>query len=190
MGVNNVKLNMLLLYLFLTDFIMKYILTLIITLLTISLFAQAEDQNFYLVDANMSWQKAYSTDKSKDQVLAYFENSDIFKKVVIENGQIVGKLDKHAVDPNKTGIPGVPPIINKTDFIGDIVIRYRAKEKDYVVQFTNLTMVGRGDLLKKNEEQVFEVQFVSKSSGKYRPGFLKRPKEVYNTTFTPIFEMK
>lgn len=169
---------------------MKQLLIIIFLIFSLDTFSQAEDQNFYLVDAKISWQKSYPTDKSKEEVLAYFEDADIFKKATVENGQIIGKLNNYATDPNKTGVANVPDIVNKNDFKGDVVIRYRAKEKDYVVQFTNLTMVGRGDFFKKKEEQAFEVQFVSKSSGKYRPGFLKSPKEVYNTTFIPIFEMK
>lgn len=169
---------------------MKYILVLITLFFALNSFAQAEAENFYLVDGKISWQKSYVTDKGKEEVLTYFENSNIFKKVVIENGQIIGKLKNHATDPNKTGESNVPDIVNKTDFIGDVVIRYRSKEKDYVVQFTSLKVVGRGDYLKKKEEQPFENHFVSKSTGKYRPGFLKSPKEVYNLTFTPIFEIK
>lgn len=169
---------------------MKQLLIIFLLSISLNIFSQAEDQNFYLVDAKISWQKAYTTDKTKDEVLSYFENSDIFKKVTVENGQIIGRLKNHATDPNKTGEANVPDVVNKTDFMGDVVIRYRSKENDYVVQFTNLTMVGRGDYLKKKQEQAFEVQFVSKSSGKYRPGFLKSPKEVYNASFSPIFEIK
>lgn len=169
---------------------MKHLLFILLFSITINSYSQAEDQNFYLVDAKISWQKAYSTEKSKEELLSYFENAKIFKKVSIENGQIIAKLDNHAINLDKTGEANVPDIVNKTDFIGDVVIRYRSKEKDYVVQFTNLTVVGRGDFLKKKEEQSFETHFVSKSTGKYRPGFLRSPKEVYNATFTPIFEIK
>lgn len=169
---------------------MKYFSAIILLLFTSNIFSQAQDQNFYLVDAKISWQKAYPTEKNKEEVLSYFENSDIFKKATNENGQIIGKLNVFSIDPNKTGEANVPDVVNKNDFTGDVSIQYRAKEKDYVVQFTNLKMVGTGEYLKKKEEQDFEVQFVSKSSGKYRPGFLKSPKKVYNTTFTPIFEIK
>jgi hypothetical protein len=169
---------------------MKYLLILISLSFSLTLFAQAEDENFYLADGKMSWQKSYPTEKTKEEIITFFENSKIFKVVKIENNQIVGILKPHAVDPNKTGVAGVPPIINKTDFKGDVVIQYRVKEKDYVVSFTSLVFVGNGEVLAKNEEQAFEEQFVSKSSGKYRPGFLVKPKTVYNTTFIPIFEIK
>jgi hypothetical protein len=168
---------------------MKYLLGLIALLLALNIFAQAEAENFYLNDAKISWQKAYDTEKTQEQVLSYFENSKIFKVVKIENNQIVGKLKPHATDPNKTGVAGIPPIVNKTDFNGDVVIQYRTKEKDYVVSFTNIHFVGRGDFLDKNEEQAFEEQYVSKSNYKYRPGFLKNPKEIYNTTFSELFKL-
>lgn len=169
---------------------MKYFIFSLIILFSLNTFSQAEDQNFYLVDGNIHWQKAYSTEKSKEEVLTYFENSKIFKKVILENGQIIGVLDNHSVDPNKTGVAGVPTIVNKNQFVGDVVIRYRTKEKDYVVQFTNLNFYGTGENLKKKSQKPFEEQFYSESTGKYRPGFLKSPKKVYNLTFTPIFEIK
>lgn len=169
---------------------MKYFIFSLILLFSLNAFSQAEDQNFYLVDGKISWQKSYLTDKSKDEILAYFENSKLFKKVIIENGQIIGKLKNHATDPNKTGVAGVPTIVNKNKFNGDVVIRYRSKEKDYIVQFTNINFFGTGENLKKNSEKPFEEQFYSASTGKYRPGFLKSPKTVYNLTFIPLFEIK
>lgn len=168
---------------------LKLIITFILLFITVGVYAQAQDQNFYLNDGKISWQKAYATEKSKEEVYAYFENSELFSVVKLEKNQVVAKLNPHAVDPNITGVAGVPPIVNKTDFAGDVMIEYRAKEKDYVVSFMNMVFVGRGDFLKKKERQAFEEQFVSKSNYKYRPGFLKRPKKVYNTTFTPLFEM-
>lgn len=163
----------------------------IISLLTsIKTFAQAEDQNFYLNDGKISWQKAYSTEKGSEEIYTYFENSELFSIIKRDKDRLIGKLAYQATDPNITGVAGVPPIVNKTDFIADVMIQYRPKEKDYVVALTNLNFVGRGDFLKKKEEQAFEEQFVSKSNYKYRPGFLKRPKEVYNATLTPLFEIK
>lgn len=169
---------------------MRYLIVALISLFTLNIFAQAEDQNFYLVDGKISWQKSYATDKTKEEILAYFENSKIFKKVIIKNGQIVGELKPHATDPNKTGVAGVPTIVNKNKFNGQVTIRYRSKEKDYVVQFNNINFYGTGENLKKNSEKPFEEQFYSASTQKYRPGFLKSPKKVYNATFIPIFEMK
>ncbi len=168
---------------------MRYLGLLLSLLITINVWAQAQDENFYLNDDKLTWQKAYSTDKTKDEIYNYFVESDIFDKVKIEGNLVVGKLAPHLVDEKKVGIPGVPEIIRKNDFIGDVSIEYRAKEKDYVVSFTNLQFLGRGDNLKKKEKQPFENQFVRIGYNKYRPGFLKRPKGVYNFTFTPIFEI-
>ncbi len=166
-----------------------YILTAVALLFSSIVFSQAQDENFYLVEAEISWQKAYSTTKTEAQVFAYFEDSELFSVVKLEGKQLVGRLKNHATDPNKTGVAGVPAIVNKTDFKGNVSIQYRVEEKDYVVYFTNLLVVGRGDFLKKKEEQPFEQHFVSKASGKYRPGFLKKPKKVYNTTFSKLFEL-
>lgn len=151
--------------------------------------AQAENENFYLNDDKLTWQKSYVTDKSKDEVYNYFVESELFDKAKVEGNVLVGKLAPHLVDEKKVGVPGVPEIIRKNDFIADVSIEYRAKEKDYVVSLTNLNFLGRGDNLKKKEKQPFEEQFVRVGYNKYRPGFLKKPKEVYNFTITPIFKM-
>lgn len=169
---------------------MKNMITALLLFFTIQLYSQAQDDNFYLVDGKISWHKAYKTEKTKEQVLNFFEKSDIFKKVTIENDQIYGQLNPHATNPKITGVAGVHELVNKTDFKGDVNIQYRAKEKEYVVYFTNLTQVGRGDLLKKNEEQTFEQNFLKPELSEYRPYFLRRNKTVYNKTFIPIFEMK
>jgi hypothetical protein len=169
---------------------MKKLIIALLMIVPISLIAQAEDENFYLSDGKISWQKSYSTTKTQAEIYAYFEESDIFKVVKIEENVVVGRLKNHATNPDKTGVAGVPAIVNKTYFKGDVQIQYRAKEKDYVVSFSDLTFVGRGEMMKKKEEKPFEAQFYSSSTQKYRPGFLKSPKKVYNATFIPIFEMK
>lgn len=158
--------------------------------LSLTIFGQAEDENFYLANSHMTWTKAYSTDKSKEEVYAHFEKSKIFSHVIIEKGKVFGKLKPHATDPKITGVAGVPTIVNKTDFKGNVMIEYRPKEGDYVVNFTDMLVVGRGDFLKKKEEQTFEQNYLRKDISEYRPYFLKAPKKVYNTTFTEIFEMK
>lgn len=169
---------------------MKTIFSTLLVLISFTLFSQAQDENFYLNDSKISWSKAYKTDQTKEQVFHYFEDAAIFKVVKIENDQVFGRLEPHATNPKITGVAGVPELVNKTDFTGDVNIQYRPKEKEYVVYFTNLTHVGRGDYLKKREEQSFEENFLKKGLSEYRPYFLKSPKEVYNATFSPIFEMK
>jgi len=169
---------------------MKYIITSLLILFTIQLYSQAQDENFYLSDSKISWNKAYKTDKTKEQIFEFFENSSIFKVVKIEKDMVLGRLEPHATDPKITGVAGVPEVVNKNDFKGDVNIQYRPKEKEYIVSFTNLTLVGRGDFMKKREEQSFETHYLIKGKSEYRRYFLKRPKKVYNATFTPIFEMK
>ena len=150
---------------------MKYFIFSIVLFFSINIFAQAEDQNFYLIDGQINWQKAYSTEMSREEVLSFFENSTIFKKVIIKNGEVIGELKPHAIHPNKTGVAGVPKIVNENKFNGEVTIRYRSKEKDYVVQFSSINFYGTGENLKKNSEKPFEEQFYSESTGKYRPGF-------------------
>lgn len=169
---------------------MKTIFILLSFTFTINCFSQAEDENFYLNDSKITWQKAYSTKKTQEEVFAYFEKSKKFEFFKIENNQIFAKLKPHATDPEKTGVAAIPAIVNKNDFKGMVVIQYRAKEKDYLVSMTEMLLVGRGDFFKKNEEQTFEDHYLRNGVSEYRPYFVKQVKSVYNITFSVIFEMK
>jgi hypothetical protein len=169
---------------------MKYIIATLLVFITLNTFSQAQDENFYLADSKISWSKAYKTDKTQEQILAFFEKSDIFKKVEIINNQLFGELNPHATNPKITGVAGVPKIVNDNDFKGNVSIQYRPKEKEYVVTFDNLMFVGRGNYFKKKEEQLFEDHFLQKDISEYRLYFLKKPKSVYNQTFDKIFMMK
>jgi len=170
---------------------MKNILWLVIFILsTIQTFSQAEDQNFILSDSKIIWQKVYKTNKSKDELIKYFKESEIFSLFKVENNQIIAQLKPHHTDPKKTGVAGVPPLINKTDFIGLVVIDFKEKEKMYRVTFSNINIVGKGELLSKGEKQTFEENFLRKGVSAYRPFFLVKPCKIYNTTFTEIFTIK
>lgn len=169
---------------------MKHTIFIFLMIFSVNIYAQAEDENFYLNDSKMTWQKAYVTNKSQQEIFAYFEKSKIFKKIIIENNQLIGELEPHATDPKKTGVAAVPVVVNKNDFSGKVIIQYRPKEKDYLVSMTEMVLIGRGDYLPKNEEQPFEEHYLKKGESEYRPFFVKLVKEVYNTTFTEIFDMK
>lgn len=169
---------------------MKFILTSTLLFLTLSLLSQAQDENFYLTDSKISWSKAYKTDKTKEQVFKYFEDSELFNEFKIINDQIFAVLKPHATNPKITGVAGVHKIVNDNDFKGDVSIVYRAKEKEYVVTFEKLKFVGRGNYFKKKEEQLFEDHFLQKDISEYRLYFLKKPKTVYNQTFDKIFIIK
>lgn len=169
---------------------MKYFFSLIFLSLNLLCLAQAEDENFYLNDAKISWSKSYPTTLSKEAIFAFYEKSKLFDKIKIENGVFYATLKPLATDPKKTGVADVPELVNKTDFKGDVVIQYRAKEKEYVISITNLKVIGRGDFLKKNEEQTFEENYLRKGVSAYRPFFLKLVKSVYNSRFSEVLEMK
>lgn len=169
---------------------MKFIITSTLLFLTLFLFSQAQDENFYLADSKISWNKAYKTDKTQEQVFSYFEKSDLFSEFKIINNQIFAILKPHATNPKITGVAGVHKIVNDNDFKGNVAIQYRSKEKEYVVIFDNLKFIGRGNYFKKKEEQSFEDHFLQKDISEYRLYFLKKPKSVYNQTFDKIFKME
>ena len=169
---------------------MKLILSSILLFLSLLVFSQAQDENFYLADSKISWSKAYKTEQTQEQVYTYFENSDLFSEFKIINNQIIGVLKPHSTNPKITGVAGVHKIVNDNDFKGNVAIQYRPKEQEYVVTFDNLKFIGRGNYFKKKEEQLFEDHFLQKDIGEYRLYFLKKPKSVYNQTFDKIFMIK
>lgn len=166
---------------------MKNLLIVVVVLTAIG--AKAQTNNFYLSDSKISWQKVYENSKTKTELMNYFTASGIFEKkfkVVVDT--IFAKLKPHKTNPDKTGIASVPPVVNKTDFKGLVIIYF--KDNEYKVVFQNILLIGRGDFLKKKEEKPFEEYFVRRTKSEYAPGFLKKPRTIYDTTFNEIFKLK
>lgn len=165
----------------------NYILLLFLAV-CVKAFTQAESDNFYLFEEKITWKKVYETTKSKAELIDYFKNSGLFWTTETIADTIYGKLKLQKIDPAKTGVAGVPELVNKTGIKGNVKIEL--KDKKYRILFTEILMVGNGEILKKGEEQSLEYNFLNKELTAYRPGFLKKPSWVYNTTFSELFEIK
>ncbi|MCB0381442.1 MAG: hypothetical protein KDD24_09315 [Flavobacteriales bacterium] len=166
---------------------MKYLLIAFSLITSISIQAQSENENFYLAENALSWKKVYETTKSKQDVINYFKESGLFWSTETVADTLFCKLKAQHVDETKTGVAGVPAIVNKTAFKG--LVRIELKDKKYRVIFSNIILVGDGEILKKGEEQTFEYNFLTKENTEYRPGFLKKPNSIYNITFSDLFEI-
>lgn len=167
---------------------MRRFFTLLFVVISIHAWSQAEDENFYLLDSKIFWRKAFPTEKPKDDIFRKYLESKVFDKIELIDDRLVGVIKPHQVDEKKTGVAGVPPIVNKPDFIANVIIEYRSKEKDYVISMSDILLVGTGEIIKKKEKQPFELHYLKKGITEYRPYFLKRPMKVYNITFSEIFE--
>lgn len=166
---------------------MKFLLIAFSLITSISIQAQSENENFYLSNNEVSWKKVYETTKSKQDVINYFKESGLFWSTETVADTLFCKLKAQHVDETKTGVAGVPAIVNKTAFKG--LVRIELKDKKYRVIFSNIILVGDGEILKKGEEQTFEYNFLTKENTEYRPGFLKKPNSIYNITFSNLFEI-
>lgn len=166
---------------------MKNLLIAFTLLTTIAVQAQSESENFYLAENAVSWKKVYETTKSKQEVINYFKESGLFWSTETVADTLFCKLKAQHVDETKTGVAGVSAIVNKTAFKG--LVRIELKDKKYRVIFSNIILVGDGEILKKGEEQTFEYNFLTKENTEYRPGFLKKPNSIYNITFSDLFEI-
>lgn len=167
---------------------MKYLIVVISLFIATNSNAQAEDANFLLKNFEISWQKVYDAKMTKEEIITYFKASDKFWLIEVVNDTIFTKLKPQKIDPAKTGVAGVPVIVNKTSFKGLVIIEL--KEKKYRVTLKNIVLIGDGELLKKGEEQTFEQNYLNKELIAYRPFFLKGPKEIYNLHFNNIFEIE
>lgn len=167
---------------------MKYLFILFFLASTLFANAQAESENFYLSDGVISWKKIYETTLSKDDIIKHFKASDLFWSTETIADTLFCKLKQQRVDPTKTGVAGVPEIVNKTAYKG--LVKIELKDKKYRIIFNNIILVGDGEILKKGEEQTLEYNFLTKENSEYRPGFLKKPNTVYNTTFNELFQIK
>jgi hypothetical protein len=167
---------------------MKLTFIIISIFFTLNVFAQAEGANFFLNGSEISWQKVYDAKMTKDELITYFKNFDKFWHVEVVADTIITKLKPQKVDPVKTGVAGIPPLVNKTAYKG--LIRIELKEKKYRITLKNIILIGDGEILKKGAEQTFEQNFLNKDKTAFRPYFLKKPKTVYNVTFNEIFQIK
>jgi len=161
---------------------MKHLLIAFALITSISLKAQ---ENFHLTSGEVTWEKVYETEKSKEDVIAHFEKSKLFKLFKIEDGKVFATLKPQPIDIDRTGIAGVPTILRKTDFAGKILIRF--KDNKYRVTYTEIVLVGHGDLIKKGERQPFELHYVNKDGKDYRKYFVKKPRTIYNNHFNELF---
>lgn len=167
---------------------MKYILIAFFAVSTLFANAQAEADNFYLSEGIISWKKVYETTLSKDDIIKHFKASGLFWSSELVADTLFCKIKQQRVDPTKTGVAGVPDIVNKTAYKG--LVKIELKDKKYRVIFNNIILVGDGEILKKGEEQTLEYNFLTKENTEYRPGFLKKPSSIYNITFNELFEIK
>lgn len=167
---------------------MKYLIIAFTLFTSITIHAQAESENFYLSDEKISWKKVYETSLTKQDIINYFKKSDLFWSTETVGDTLFCKLKQQRVDPTKTGVAGVPEIVNKTSYKG--LVKIELKDKKYRIVFTNIILVGDGEIVKKGEEQTLELNFLTKENTEYRPGFLKKPNTIYNITFTDLFEIK
>ena len=161
---------------------MKYIIIAIALITTLSVKAQ---ENFHLTSGEVTWENVYETEKSKEEVIAHFEKSKLFKIFKVEEGKVFATLRPQPIDVDRTGIAGVPTILRKTDFAGKILIRF--KDNKYRVTYTEIVLVGHGDLIKKGERQPFELHYVNKDGKDYRKYFVKKPRTIYNNHFNELF---
>jgi hypothetical protein len=164
---------------------MKYLIIAFVLISTLSLKAQ---DNFFLASGEVTWEKVYESEKTKEVIIAHFEKSGLFKPFLVEDGKVIATLKPQPIDVDRTGIAGVPTILRKTDFSGTIMIRF--KDGKYRVTYTKIMLVGHGDLIKKGERQSFENHYVNKDGKDYRKYFVKKPRTIYNNHFTELFELK
>ena len=162
-------------------------LLIVFTLFTV-IGVKAQSPNFSLSNSKITWKNVYETSKTKAEVVNYFETSGIFSKFEVVADTIYAILTPHKTDPDKTGVASVPEVVNKTNFKGKVIIHLKAGK--YRVTFEKITLIGRGDFLKKKEEKPLEEYFVKRTESKYTPGFLKKPNRIYDTTFSEVFLIK
>ena len=168
---------------------MKYLLTTTLLISSFVVNAQKTEDYFQLSNSEMTWEKVYETTKTKEQLIAYFEEYDKFTAVRVVADTILAKLKPQAIeDINVFGVVGLPPLVNKSKYKG--LVRIEIKGSRYRVTFNHLELVGDGEIIKKNEDQTFEENFVRKDVSEYRPFFTKKPKDVYNYWFNTVFEIK
>jgi len=166
---------------------MKYIIIAIALITTLNMNAQ---DNFILNEGKVTWQKVYETKKSKEEIIAHFKSSGLFKLFRVEDGKIIATLRPQSIDKNDKKIAGTlpPPLTVKSSYAGIVVISL--KDDKYRVTYKEILIVGSGELIKKGVKQPFEKHYVNKDGKAFRIFFNKKPRTIYNAAFNQTFEMK
>ena len=166
---------------------MRYLILLITLITTLSLSAQ---DNFVLDEGKVSWQKVYETKKSKEEIIAHFKSTGLFKLFRVEDGKIYATLRPQSIDKDDEKIAGTlpPPLVVKTSFAGTVIIGL--KDDKYRVTYKDILLVGDGELIKKGEKQAFEQHYVNKDGKAFRISFKKKPLTIYNLAFNKAFQME
>jgi len=166
---------------------MKHLIIVITLISSLSLNAQ---DHFVLEEGKVSWVKVYETKKSKEDVITHFKSSGLFKLFRVEDGKIIATLRPQSVDKDDKKIAGTlpPALVVKTNFAGTVTIGL--KEGKYRVIYTDILIVGNGELIKKGEKQPFEKHYVNKDGKDYRPFFHKKTKGIYNLRFNEVFQLE
>jgi hypothetical protein len=165
---------------------MKYLLIAFVFLTTINLNAQ---DNFSLTEGEVTWQKVYETEKTKEELIASFKNTGIFKAFKVEEDIIRATLKPQKINKEDKNIVGTlpPPLTVKANYSGTVFIDL--KEGKYRVSFKEILIIGNGELIKKGEKQAFEQHYVNKDGKAFRISFSKKSSRIYNAAFSQTFKI-
>jgi hypothetical protein len=166
---------------------MKYIIITITLITTLSLSAQ---ENFALNEGKVSWIKVYETKKSKEDIIAHFKNSGLFKLFKVEDDKIIATLKPQSIDKSDKDIAGTlpPPLVVKAKYAGTVIIGL--KDDKYRVIYKDILIVGSGEIIKKGAKEPFENHYINKDGKAFRISFHKKPKTIYNLAFNQTFQME
>ena len=167
---------------------MKYLILTIALITTINLSAQ--NDYFSLTEGKVTWQKVYESTKSKEELIAHFKNSKLFKGFKVEDEKIFATLVPKSIDKDDKEIAGTlpPPLTVKANYTGTVIIGFKADK--YRITFMDILLVGNGELIKKGEEQPFEKHYVNKDGNAFRISFKKKPSVIYNAAFSTTFQLE
>ena len=166
---------------------MKYLIITIALITTLNLNAQ---DNFTLNEGKVTWQKVYETKKSKEEIISYFKSSGLFKLFRVEDGKIIATLRPQPIDKDdkKIAVTLPPALVVKAKFAGTVVIGL--KDDKYRVTYTDILIVGSGEIIKKGTKDPFEKHYVNKDGKAFRISFHKKPKTIYTLAFNQTFQME
>lgn len=166
---------------------MKYIIIAIALITTFNLNAQ---NNFTLNEGKVTWQKVYETKKPEEEIISHFKSSGLFKLFRVEEGNIIATLKPQSIDKDDKKIAGtLPPALTvKAKYAGTVFIDFQKNK--YRVIYSDILIIGNGELIKKGAKQPFEKHYVNKDGKAFRISFNKKPKTIYNAAFNQTFQIE
>lgn len=164
----------------------------LILLLSLKSFGQ-DEHSFSIDNSQLSWQKVFQNDMKIDEIESKLKQMGLFKNLVFNKNQVSGEIENIPADYNGIGKNSwnTSFYVQNTLITGTFFIEF--KEGRYRITLNGINLITINELagsgitvMSANSIQPLSEFAIKK--GKFRKGFLKSDANIYEYTFSNLFD--